>query len=148
MKDQLMDPRNTTPHQYSVPLTGPLQVYKYQVHLKSPIHKVQHHWEPKVYKEQPDTGLLPCTSWTQQSQPLQVQTTTPCFQPTNTLVSFCITTEVRSDVPIPPYLWTQLHPLPQWKWCPFWKTQVWVLWSIHKVHHNLRSQLWPLQEMW
>ena len=65
--------RNTTPHQHSIPLAGPLQVYKYQVHLKSPIHKVWHYWEPKVHKELPYAGLLPCTSWTQQWQPLQVQ---------------------------------------------------------------------------
>ena len=41
---------NTTPHWHSIPSAGPLQGYKYQVHLKSPIHKVWHYWRPKVHK--------------------------------------------------------------------------------------------------
>ena len=34
------EPKEHNPHQHSIPSTGPLQVYKYQVHLKSPTHKV------------------------------------------------------------------------------------------------------------
>ena len=41
----------TGPKEHDPPSAGPLQVYKYQVHLKSPIHKVWHYWEPKVQKE-------------------------------------------------------------------------------------------------
>ena len=44
-------PKEHNPSSAFIPSAGPLQVYKYQVHHKSPIHKVWHYWEPKIHKE-------------------------------------------------------------------------------------------------
>ena len=49
------------------------------------------------------TGLLLCTSWDPAVAAITSAMTTPCVQPTNTPVSFVSTTQVRLDVPIPPY---------------------------------------------
>ena len=101
------------------------------------IHKAWHYWESKVNKEWPYTGLLPCTLWTQQWQPLQVQWQPRVFNPL-TLQLVLHPLHRLGQMFLSPLLWTQLHPLPQWEWCMFHKTQVWVVQSIHKVHHNLR----------
>ena len=103
MKDQLLDPRNTTPHWHSISLAGPLQV-SVQV-SSSP--QVTHSQGMALLETQSTQGMT-----LHRPTPMHIidpavvavtsATTTLCVQPTNTPVSFASTTQVRSDVPIPP----------------------------------------------
>ena len=44
-------PMKHNPPSAFAPSTGPLQVCKYQVHLRSLIHKAWHYWRPKVHRK-------------------------------------------------------------------------------------------------
>ena len=97
MKDQLLNPRNTTPHQHFIPSS--VQV------SSSP--QVIYSQGMALLETQSTQGTTLC-----RSTPMHIvdpavaaitsATTTPCVQPTNTPVSFVSTIQVRLDIPIPP----------------------------------------------